>query len=138
MFVCVREADLSRGFNAPDETEKDDKPGHSQAAQDRETDLAKVSDIIRDVQHVVSDKKTQKVFTCLTFSESESALLAKYANTYREFASSYGSYQGQYMFSSKENTDNIKVTDEDNKNNIKTNQDARVCGGITQHNFLCT
>jgi len=48
-------ADLSGGFNAPDETEEDHEPGYSQAAQDGETDLSKVTDIIRDVQHVVPD-----------------------------------------------------------------------------------
>lgn len=52
----MSEADLSRGFNASDETEKDNKPGHSQAAQDRQTDLAEVPNIIRDVQHIVSER----------------------------------------------------------------------------------
>lgn len=49
MCVCFIEADLSRGFNAPNETEEDDDPGHSQAAQDGETDLTEVPNIIRDV-----------------------------------------------------------------------------------------
>lgn len=56
-LLCVSDADLSRGFDAPDETEEDDKPGHSQAAEDGKTDLSKVSNIIRDVQHIVSEKK---------------------------------------------------------------------------------
>lgn len=60
MCVCVcageRETNLSRGFDAPDETEEDDKPGHGQAAQDGETDLSKVPNVIGDVQHVVSGK----------------------------------------------------------------------------------
>lgn len=60
VYVCESEADLSRGFNAPDETEEDDQPGHSQAAQDRETDLSKVSNIIRDVQHIVSEKERER------------------------------------------------------------------------------
>lgn len=51
--VCV--ADLSRGLNAPEETEEDDNPGHGQAAQDRETHLSKVPNIIRDVQHIVPE-----------------------------------------------------------------------------------
>lgn len=55
--MCVSEADLSRGFDAPDETEKDNKPRHSQAAQDRQTDFSKVPNIIRDVQHIVSERQ---------------------------------------------------------------------------------
>ena len=64
--ICVCEADLSRGLNTPDKTEKDDTPGHSQAAQDREADLSKVPNIIRDVQHLVSERQrdtdTQNIF----------------------------------------------------------------------------
>lgn len=35
--VCVCVTDLSRRFNTPDEAEKDNEPGYSQATQDRET-----------------------------------------------------------------------------------------------------
>jgi len=62
--VCVHarvcETDLSRGFNALDETEEDDKPGHSQATEERETDLSKVPDVIGDVQHVVSERERER------------------------------------------------------------------------------
>ena len=65
VFVCVCvcvcvfvwDADLSRGFNPPDETQKDDKPGQSQTAQDGETDLSKGSNTLRDVQHIVSERQ---------------------------------------------------------------------------------
>ena len=57
--VCETDADLSRRLDAPDETEEDDKPGDGQAAQDRHTDLSEVPDIIRDVQHIVSEKETE-------------------------------------------------------------------------------
>lgn len=53
--VCV--ADLSGRLNALEETEEDDNPGQSQAAQDRETHLSQVPDIIRDVQHIVPEKE---------------------------------------------------------------------------------
>lgn len=43
------QAHLSRGLDTPDETEENHEPGDSQAAQDRETDLSEVSNIIRDV-----------------------------------------------------------------------------------------
>lgn len=61
--MCERErdseADLSRGFDAPDETEKDDKPGQSQTAENRETNLSKVPNTIRDVQHIVPEKERE-------------------------------------------------------------------------------
>ena len=53
MCVCVCVADLSRGLHTPEETEEDHNPGHSQAAQDRETYFSKVPNVVRDVQHIV-------------------------------------------------------------------------------------
>lgn len=50
--VCV--TDLSRGFDAPDETEKDNNPGQSKAAEDWKTYLSKVTNVIRDFQHIMS------------------------------------------------------------------------------------
>lgn len=49
VFEGVFEADLSRRFHTSDETEENDKPGNGQATQDRETDLSKVPNIIRNV-----------------------------------------------------------------------------------------
>lgn len=66
VYMSVCKANLSRGFNTPDETEKDDTPGHCQAAQDGETDLSKVPNIIRDVQNIVSRERERDRDTFIT------------------------------------------------------------------------
>lgn len=52
--------DLSRGLDTPEETEEDDHPGQSQAAQDREAHLSQVPNIIRDIQHIVPGKGIER------------------------------------------------------------------------------
>lgn len=56
LLIFNLQPDLSWGLHTPDEAEEDHNPGHSQATQDGEANLSKVSNIIRDVQHVVSEK----------------------------------------------------------------------------------
>lgn len=64
------QSDLSRRFNAPDETEEDNTPGYSQATQDRKTNLSKVPNIIRDVQHVVPEREKETNRVCLDNSQA--------------------------------------------------------------------